>query len=89
MELVESFGVILPTLRAAIKAIYKNRALNPATTQRCDFATPKIWATFYNLEVAIALVFRLNTHETNRIGKGCWIVCAKAKRVKAIIWVSV
>ena len=79
MELVELFGVIAPTLRAAIKAIYKrviaptlraaikaiykSGALCPTTTQRCDLATPKSWATFYNLEVVIALVFRLNTYK--------------------------
>ena len=61
MELVELFGVIAPTLRAAIRAIYKSGTLNPVTTQRCDLATPKIWATFYNLEVVIALAFMLNT----------------------------
>lgn len=67
MELVELFGVIAPTLRAAIKAIYKSGTLCPATTQRCDLATPKSWATFYNLEVVIALAFRLHTYEASRI----------------------
>ena len=67
MELVELFGVIAPTLRATIKTIYKSGALNPTTTQRCDWATPASWATFYNLEVVIALAFKLNTYEANRI----------------------
>ena len=67
MELVELFGVIAPTLRAAIKAIYKSGILCPATTQRCDLATPQSWATFYNLEVVIALAFHLNTYEASRI----------------------
>ena len=67
MELVELFRVIAPTLRAAMKAIYKNGTLNPATTQLCDLATSKSWATFYNLEVVIALAFRLNTYEASRI----------------------
>ena len=67
MELVELFGVIAPTLRAVIKAIYKSGILYPATTQRCDLATPKSWATFYNLEVVISLAFRLNTNEASRI----------------------
>ena len=67
MELVELFGVLAPTLRAAIKAIYKSEMLYPAATQRCDLAMPKSWATFYNLEVVIALVFRLNTYEASRI----------------------
>lgn len=67
MELVELFGVIAPTLQSAIRAIYKSGTLNPATTQRCDLATPASWATFYNLEVVIALAFRLNTHEASLI----------------------
>ena len=67
MELVELFGVLALTLRAAIKAIYKSGILCPATTQRCDLATPKNWATFYNLEVVIALAFRLNTYEASKI----------------------
>ena len=67
MELVELFGVTTPTLRAAIRAIYKSGMLCPVSTQRCDLATPKSWATFYNLEVVIALAFRLNTYEASRI----------------------
>lgn len=67
MELVELFGVIAPTLRAAIKAIFKSGTLFPTTTQRCDLATPASWATFYNLEMVIALAFRLNTYEASRI----------------------
>ena len=67
MELVELFRVIAPTLRAAIKAIYKSGTLCSITTQRCDLATPASWATFYNLEVVIALAFRLNTYKASRI----------------------
>ncbi len=67
MELVELFEVIVPTLRAAIKAIYKSGTLCPVSTQRCDLATPTSWATFYNLEMVIALAFRLNTYEASRI----------------------
>ena len=67
MELVELFGVISPTLRTTIKAIYKSGTLCSAITQRCDFATPVSWATFYNLEMVIALAFRLNTYEASRI----------------------
>ena len=67
MELVELFGALAPTLRAAIKAIYKSEMLCPAATQRCDTITPASWATFYNLEMVVALAFRLNTYEASRI----------------------
>ncbi len=66
MELVELFGVIAPTLRAAIKEIYKSGTLCPVSTKHCDLATLASWATFYNLEVVIALAFRLNNYETTR-----------------------
>ena len=67
IELVELFGVIAPTLRAAIKAIYKSRTLCPVSTQHCDLAMPQSWATYYNLEMVIALAFRVNTYEASRI----------------------
>ena len=67
MELVELFGVIAPTLRTAIRAIYKSGTLCPVNSKRCDLATSKSWATFYNLEMVIALAFRLNTYETSLI----------------------
>ena len=67
MELVGLFGVIAPTLRAAIRTLYKSGILSATTTQRCDLATPASWATFYNIEVVIALAFRLNTYEASRI----------------------
>ena len=69
MELVELFGVITPTLRTVIRAIYKSGTLCPVSTQRCDLATPASWATYYNLEVVIALAFRLNTYEASRISQ--------------------
>ena len=67
MELVELFGVIAPTLRAAIRAIYKSGTLCPVSTHRCDLATPKSWSTFYNLEMVFELAFRLNTYEASWI----------------------
>ena len=66
MELVELFGVIAPTLRAAIRAIYKSEMLCPAATQRCDTIIPASWATFYNLEMVVALAFRLSTIQIKR-----------------------
>ena len=87
----EQFGVIAPTLRAAIKAIYKSGTLCPVSTQRCDLATPASWATFYNLEVVIALTFRLNTYEASRIRqkvligvnrqKDCFVLCFRGVKM--------
>ena len=89
MELVELFGVIAPTLRAAIKAIYKSGILCPATTQRCDLATPASWATFYNLEVVIALAFRLNTYEASRIRQKVLESLCQRKEKNVSIFLSI
>ena len=35
MELVRLFGVIAPTLRAAIRAVYKSGVLKPCEVERC------------------------------------------------------
>ena len=67
MELLELFGVIALTLRSAIKTIYKSGVLDLVTTQRCDLAMPASWATFYNLEVVVALACRLKTYEASKI----------------------
>lgn len=67
MELVKLFGVIVPTLRSAIKAIYKSGMLNAISTQQCEVVPSVSWATLYNLEVIIALAFRLKTYEASKI----------------------
>ena len=89
MELVELFGVIAPTLRAAIRAIYKSGMLCPVSIQRCDLATPKSWATFYNLEVVIALAFRLNTYEASRIRQKVLESICQRKEKNVSIFLSI
>ena len=49
------------------RQIYKSGTLCPVVTQRCDTITPASLATFYNLEMVVALAFRLNTYEASRI----------------------
>ena len=89
MELVELFGVVASTLRAAIKAIYKSGTLCPVSTQRCDLATPASWATFYNLEVVIALAFRLNTYEASRIRQKVLESLCQRKEKNVSIFLSI
>ncbi len=86
MELVELFGVIFPTLRAAIKAIYKNRGICPTSTQRYNSVTSTSWATFYNLEVIIALAFYLNTREADMIRQRIFMsVCQRKENISLFI----
>lgn len=88
MELVELFGVVAPTLRAAIKAIYKNCGICPTTTRRCDVVTSISWATFYNIEVIIALTFRLDTYEAEKIRRKVLdsICRQKRKQICLFLW---
>ena len=88
MELVELFGVIAPTLRAAIKATYKSGTLCPVSTQRCDLSTPKSWTTFYNLEVVIALAFRFNTYKASRIRKKMLEAFSQRKENRVNLFIS-
>lgn len=59
-ELVELFGIMYPTLKANIKAIYKNRILDECEVQRCIKLYNVISIDVYALPMIIALSFRLN-----------------------------
>ena len=60
-ELIDLFGIIYPTLRANIKAIYKSEILNECEVQRCIKLYNGISIDVYALPMIIALSFRLNT----------------------------
>ena len=60
-ELVELFGIMYPTLKANIKAIYKNGILDECEVQRCIKLYNGISIDVYALPMIIALSFRLNT----------------------------
>ena len=60
-ELIDLFGVIYPTLRANIKAIYKNGILDECEVQRCIKLYNGIIIDVYALPMIVALSFRLNT----------------------------
>ena len=60
-ELIGLFGVIYPTLRANITAIYKSGVLNEHEVQRCINISNGISIDVYALPMIVALSFRLNT----------------------------
>ena len=66
-ELVTLFQIIVPTLRASIKAIYKNNICNPMSCQ-CDCRiNGNYWIECYNLTIIVALAFRLNTRQADMV----------------------
>lgn len=61
MELVELFGVINPTLRAAIRAVYRSGVLNPCEVERRIKLPNGYYSEVYSLSMVVALAFRINT----------------------------
>ena len=60
-ELVSLFGVIAPSVRAAIKTVYKNEILKEYEVQRY------ISVDVYSLEMVIALAFRIRSYGAERV----------------------
>ena len=61
MELVELFYVIVPTLRAAIRTVYKSGVLNPCEVERRIRLPNGYFTDMYALPMVVALAFRINT----------------------------
>ena len=66
-ELIDLFGIIYPTLRANIKAIYKSGILNEHKVQRCIKLSNGNCMDVYALPMIIALSFRLDTLGAYRV----------------------
>ena len=68
-ELVSLFGVIAPTVRAAIKAVYKSGILKEYEAQRYIHLSDKCHMDVYSLEMAIVRAFRINSYGAKRVRK--------------------
>jgi len=66
-ELIDLFGVIYPTLKANITAIYKSGILDECKVQRCINLSNEISIDVYALPMIVALSFRLNTPEAYKV----------------------
>lgn len=66
-ELLELFVVIAPTLRAAIKAVYKNGVLKPYDVERRIKLPNGYYADVYALPMVVALAFRIGTPNAERV----------------------
>lgn len=68
MELVELFGVVVPTLRAAVRAVYKIGVLKAYEVQK--YVREKgYYADVFGLPMIVALVFRINTFGAKQVRK--------------------
>ena len=67
MELMELFDTIAPTLRAAIRAVYKSGVLNPCEVDRHIRLPNGYYVETYALPMVVALAFRINTSNAARV----------------------
>ncbi|MCI6051073.1 MAG: hypothetical protein MR752_11265 [Phocaeicola plebeius] len=65
-ELVRLFDVAAPTLKAAIRAIYKSGVI-AEHTQYCEVIPHTYWATLYNMDMIVALAFCINSYNAEKI----------------------
>ena len=68
-ELVDLFGVFIPKLRNAIKALYKEELVRPYEAERTIKVQRNQYLIVYNMEVVLLLAFRLNTYQTKAVRK--------------------
>ena len=67
MELVTLFDVIAPTLRAAIRAVYKSGVLQSCEVERRIRLPNGYYSDVYALPMVVALAFRINTPNAARV----------------------
>lgn len=67
VELVTLFDVIAPTLRAAIRAVYKSGVLQPCDVERRIRLPNGYYADMYARPMVVALAFRINTPNAARV----------------------
>lgn len=66
MELVTLFDVIAPTLRAAVRAVYRSGVLQSCEVER-RIRLPNGYLEVYALPMVMALAFRINTSNAARV----------------------
>ena len=66
-EMVDLFGVFIPRLRNAIKALYKEELIKPFEAERTIKVRRNVYLIVYNMEVVLLLAFRLDTFQTRAV----------------------
>ena len=68
-EICELFGVIAPTVRAGIKALYKSGVLSVYGIKRVIRISDRYSVEVYNLETIAALAFRVESFGAAKVRK--------------------
>lgn len=67
MELTDLFGVIAPTVRAAIRAVYKSGVLKAYEAQKYIQLVNGYYADVYDFSMVAALAFRINSYGAQQV----------------------
>ena len=87
MELVKLFDVIAPTLRAAIRTIYRNGVLKPCEVENCIRLPNGYYAEAYALPMIVALAFRINTPNAARV-RNALLERMCLRKDRQMLWLS-
>jgi hypothetical protein len=68
-ELTDLFGIIAPTFRAAVKAIYKGGALKEYNTRQTIRLDNGCLDEVYSIDMVVALAFRFDTFGASQVRK--------------------
>ncbi|OUN74195.1 hypothetical protein B5F34_08405 [Mediterranea sp. An20] len=87
MELVKLFYVIAPTLRAAIRAVYKSGVLNPCEVERRIKLPNGYFTDVYALPMVVALAFRINTSNAIMV-RNALLERLCLRKERQVLWVA-
>ena len=86
-ELVELFGATAPTLRAAIRAVYKSGVLKEHEAERYIRLPDGYGMDVYALPMLVALAFRINTPCAARV-RDALLERFCGRKEKQVLWMS-
>ena len=87
MELVELLDVIAPTLRAAIRAVYKSGVLKPYEVKRRIKMPNGYYLKTYSLPMVVALAFRINTSNAVMV-RNAILERLYLRKERQVLWLS-
>ena len=87
MELIKLFDVIAPTLRAAIRAVYKSGVLQPCEVERRIRLPNGYYAEVYALPMVVALAFRINTPNAAKV-RNALLERLCLRKDRQMLWLS-
>ena len=88
-EICELFGVIVPTVRAGIKALCKSGVLSIYDIKRIIRISDRYSAEVYNLETIAALAFRIESFGATKVRKVLLERITHQRKEKTTVFVSV